>query len=44
MATSTERRLDCVSHDYMSHIARKPVLGFWTRSDTNWAVQPQKMA
>ena len=28
----------------MSHIARKPFSGFPTRSDTNRAVQPQKMA
>ena len=25
------------------HVARKPVLRFSTRSDKNWAVQPQKM-
>ena len=28
---------------YLSRIVRKPVFGFPTRSDTNWAVQPQKM-
>ena len=28
----------------MSRVARKPVFGFPTRSDTNRAVQPQKMA
>ena len=27
----------------MSHFTRKPVFGFPTRSDTNWAVQPQEM-
>ena len=29
---------------YMSHITRNLSLGFFTRSDTNWAVQPQNMA
>ena len=28
----------------MGWIMTKPVLGFLTKSDTNWAVQPQKMA
>ena len=27
----------------MSHIVKKPVYGFLTSSDTNRAVQPQKM-
>ena len=35
----------CHMHmDHMSLVVRKQVLGFPTRSDTNWAVQPQKMA
>ena len=29
---------------YMSCIGRKLFSGFQTRSDTNWAVQPQKVA
>ena len=29
---------------YMSLVVRKPVFGVSTWSDTNWAVQPQKMA
>ena len=28
----------------MSHVVRKMVFGFPTRSDINWAVQLQKMA
>ena len=28
----------------MSCDARKPVIGFRTMSDTNWSMQPQKMA
>ena len=28
----------------MSHVMRKPVFGFLTRSDTNQAVPPHKMA
>ena len=28
----------------MSLVVRKPVFGFLTWSDTNWAVQPQKIA
>ena len=28
----------------MSHAMRKPVVRVSDRSDTNWAVQPQKMA
>ena len=27
----------------MSQVERKPVFGFPTKHDTNWAVQPQKM-
>ena len=29
-------------HIYMSRVARKPVFGVGTRSDTNRPVQPQK--
>ena len=32
------------NHLYKSHVMGKPVLGFLIRSDTNRAVQPQKMA
>ena len=28
----------------MSHVVRKPVLGFLTRSDTYWAAQQKKLA
>ena len=29
---------------YLSHVAKNQSLGFLTRYDTNWALQPQKMA
>ena len=42
------RSLDCLmslnSISEMSLVVRKPVFGFPTRSDTNKAVQPQKIA
>ena len=33
-----------INHDKMSLVVRKPVLAFPTRSDTNRAVKPHKMA
>ena len=33
-----------INNDKMSHVVRKPVLAFLTRSDTNRAVKLQKMA
>ena len=42
----TGRQIMWVTHDYLSRVMRKPVIypGFPTRSDTNRAVQTQKMA
>ena len=35
----------CINDKHgVSRIAKKPVLGFLTKSSTNWAVQPLKMA
>ena len=31
-------------YNKMSYAMRKPVFGFLTKSDTNWAAQPQEMA
>ena len=31
-------------YNYLSHVTRKTALEFPTRSDLNWAVQPQEMA
>ena len=38
--------VQCISlnHVYLSLVVKKPVSGFPTMSDTNQAVQPQKMA
>ena len=41
--TYAKDRLSCGVAS-MSHVTRKPALGFQTRSDTNWTVQSQKMA
>ena len=40
----TYHNTELLLYSDMSRFVRKPVLRFPTRSDTNWAVQPQKMA
>ena len=42
--TSKDSMKSMPTTPYMSHIVRKRVFRVLTKSDTNWAVQPQKVA